>query len=83
VGTFLKTAVALLVIVSVATVLVTPDNRDDVDGLLRQHVLLAQPAFHALLHIVSRLSLGICCHDLALHRLECLNLLDLVCVRLC
>ena len=84
VGNFLKTAVALLVIVSVATILISPDTTDDVDGVLQHHSLFtAHPVFHAVLGSITRLSLHLFSSDLAIHRLECLNLLDLVCVRLC
>ena len=84
VGNFLKTAITLVVIVSVATILVSPDTTDDIDGVLQHHFLFtAHLVFHTVLGSITRLSLHLFSSDLAIHRLECLNLLDLVCVRLC
>jgi len=78
-----KTAVALLVIVSVATILISPQTTDDVDGVLQHHFFVIHPVFHTLLDSNTRLNLHLFSSDLAIHRLECLNLLDLVCARLC
>jgi hypothetical protein len=83
VGNFVKTVVALLVIVSVATILISPDTGDDVDGVLQHHVFAAHPVFHTILESIIRLNQQLFSNDLAIHRLECLNLLDLVCARLC
>jgi hypothetical protein len=83
VGKFLKAAVVLVVIVSVATILISPDSSDDVDGVLQHHVFVAHPVLLSLLQTVSLLTIPLLSRDLAMHRLECLDLLDLVCVRLC
>jgi hypothetical protein len=83
VGQFLKAAVVLVVIVSVATILISPDSSDDVDGVLQHHTCVAQPVFLTLFQSISHLTIQLLHPDLAIHRLECLDLLDLVCVRLC
>ncbi len=84
----LKFAVALAVVLAVATVLITPDPTDDVEGvLLRTH----QPVVHAVFHAISSRTLQSFAsrflpavyRDLSAHRSQPADLLDLVCVRLC
>lgn len=83
VGKFLKAAVALVMVLSVATILISPDTSDDVDGVLQHHVFPAHPVFLSVLQSISLLTTHFFSRDLGIHRLECLDLLDLVCVRLC
>jgi hypothetical protein len=85
VGTLLKTVVALLVILAVAIILITPDRSDDAVGIvLHHHHALALPAvLHGLVQNLIVLTLSPVTRDLSLQRLESLELLDLVCVRLC
>jgi hypothetical protein len=74
----------MLIIVSVAGILITPDSADDVDGALqRQHLVKAQMVsisssqYQFLFPAIPLYA------PLALNRLIPSNLLDLVCVRLC
>jgi hypothetical protein len=84
VGTFVKVAVALLIVVSVATILVTPDPTDDVIGVVHQH---QGPAvylvFLNLIHGITLSVTSLLLSDAAPEELHSPDLLDLVCVRLC
>jgi hypothetical protein len=84
VGTFVKAVVGLLIIVSVATILVTPDPTDDVMGVVHQHqILTAQLVFLNLVPGVLMAMSSIGGNDVVAEELHSPDLLDLVCVRLC
>ena len=84
VGIFVKVLVALLIVVAVATILVTPNPKDDVVGVLhRFHAVMAQVAFLGLSHILPLLITSSLLKDTPAEVIPCLNVLDLVCVRLC
>jgi hypothetical protein len=84
VGTFVKVVIALLIIVSVVTILVTPDPTDDVLGVVHQHHVAT---FHlVLLTLIYGLFLAVTSalgNDATSEELRSPDLLDLVCVRLC
>jgi hypothetical protein len=83
VGTFAKAVLVLLIVLSIATILFTPDPNDDVLGILhQQHVLTAQPVFLSLVQTsVSTESLAV--PDASVSVLLSADLIDLVCNRLC
>lgn len=81
-GTFVKVAVALLIVVSVATILVTPDPTDDVMGVMHQHQV-PTVSLVSLIHGVSLPATPSLVSDAAPEELHSPDLLDLVCVRLC
>jgi len=84
VGTFVKLAIGLLVILSVVTILVTPDPTDDVMGVLHQHQAVIAPlVFLSLIHSVALSVTSALGNDAASEELHSSELLDLVCVRLC
>ena len=83
-GTFVKAVVGLLIIVSVVTILVTPDPTDDVMGVVHQHQILT--AQLVSLNIVHGVFLGLNSiggNEVVGEELHSPDLLDLVCVRLC
>jgi hypothetical protein len=84
VGTFVKVAIALLIVVSVATILATPDPTDDVLGVVHQHHVTT---FHLVfLTLIYGLSLAVTSalgNDASSEELRSPDLLDLVCARLC
>jgi thiosulfate reductase cytochrome b subunit len=84
VGTFVKVAIALLIVVSVVTILVTPDPTDDVLGVVHQHQMAA---FHLVfLSLVYGVALAVTAalrNDATSEELHSPDLIDLVCVRLC
>ncbi len=83
-GILVKVVLALLIVLSVATILATPDPTDDVMGVLhQQHMVLAQLVFLGLIHIVPLLITSSSVPDTPAEAPPSLNLLDLVCVRLC
>ena len=83
-GTFLKFAVVLLVMLSVATILLTPDPTDDVMGVVHQHQVAAvHLVFLNLIHDVVLSVTPSLISDAAPEELHSPDLLDLVCVRLC
>jgi len=79
-----KVVVALLVVVAVATVLISPDPTDDVTGILHQHIKLQKLAA-ILAQPVSVPSLGLV---VVLHAARSTvrlpdDIVSLTCVRLC
>jgi len=82
VGTYTKLVLGLLIVLSLTTILISPDPNDDILGVLhQQHVLTAQPTFVALLPVaVSIVALAV--PDESAEPLVSANLLDLVCIRL-
>jgi hypothetical protein len=82
VGTYTKLVLGLLIVLSITTILISPDPNDDILGVLhQQHVLTAQPTFVALLPVsVSIVALAV--PDESAEPLVSTNLLDLVCIRL-
>jgi hypothetical protein len=84
VGTFVKVAIALLIVVSVVTILVTPDPTDDVLGVVHQHQVAT---FHLVfLNLVYGVALAVTSalgNDATSEELHSADLIDLVCVRLC
>jgi hypothetical protein len=84
VGTFVKVAVGLLIIVSVVTILVTPDPTDDVMGVMHQHQVASfHLVFLNLIHGVALPVTSLLGNDASPEELHSPDLLDLVCVRLC
>ncbi|HEY1262955.1 MAG TPA: hypothetical protein VGF06_05490 [Terriglobales bacterium] len=74
---------AALVILAVATILVTPDPADDVLGVLHKHHLMhVAPVFAGVLQPVLLLA-SFLPAGLASRRSESADLFDLICVRLC
>ena len=82
VGTYTKLVLGLLIVLSITTILISPDPNDDILGVLhQQHVLTAQPTFVALLPVaVSIVAFAV--PDESAEPLVSANLLDLVCIRL-
>jgi hypothetical protein len=74
----------MLIIVSVAGILITPDFADDVDGVLqRQNLAKAQMVSISSSQYQFLFPAIPLCAPVPLNRLMLSNLLDLVCVRLC
>lgn len=78
-----KVGLAIVIIVSVASILVTPDPSDDVDGVIARHnivnavvVPVSVSQSHSLPPVTFRFA------PIAMHRTPH-NVLDLACVRLC
>lgn len=79
-----KVGLAIVIVVSVASILITPDPSDDVDGALqRQHFVKATVVPISASQSGSLLPVTLGFAPVALRRSALANLLDLVCVRLC
>ncbi|MBI3478494.1 MAG: hypothetical protein HY010_22430 [Acidobacteria bacterium] len=79
-----KVGLAIVIVVSVASILITPDPSDDVNGVLQQrHAVKAASITVSVvpLHIVPRISVRLAPESL--RPMVRSNLLDLVCVLLC
>jgi hypothetical protein len=79
-----KVGLAIIIVVSVASVLITPDLSDDVDGVTARHtivnatvVAISASQFHSLPPAAFWFA------PVAMHRSAAHSVLDLVCVRLC
>jgi hypothetical protein len=79
-----KLGLAIVIVVSLASILITPDPSDDVDGVLQRHHLvkvavapISARQRESPAQVSGELSL------LVFPRSTPSNLLDLVCVRLC
>ena len=79
-----KVGLVIVIIASVASIVITPDPSDDVDGVLQRHhpvrvtaVPISTSQSQSVLHITLWFA------PLAVHRSAQVKLLDLVCVRLC
>ena len=83
----LTIGLAVILIVSCAAILITPDPTDDVDGVIGQHHQLTLPNLEAT--VSAQLDLFVpptprSLFDITVDPHTCFaNLLDLVCVRLC
>ena len=77
--------VALLMIVAVATVLISPDPTDDVPGILHQHLKVQKMAVivHLPVNIAAHLAAGIVFGPGRISGFSCADLAALTCVRLC
>jgi hypothetical protein len=79
-----KVGLAIVIVVSVASVLITPDPSDDVDGVIATNNLrkvtvvpISASQSQSLPPVTFRFA------PVALHHSATYNVLDLVCVRLC
>ena len=83
VGTYTKLVLGLLVILSITTILISPDPTDDVLGVMhQQHVLTAQPVLLGLIQAAPSPTAIVLASDSA-EIPPSGDLLDLVCTRLC
>jgi hypothetical protein len=80
---FTKLVLVLLVIISVATILITPDPSDDVDGLLHHGHSLAFFPFFGRVDQLVRLFLPEVSHEAFKPPPRSADLLELVCTHLC
>lgn len=81
---FFKVAVILLVVVAVATILITPDPSDDVAGVLHaKHSPISFTLFATLLKSLPLPVARVVSRDSLARREMHPDLLDLVCARLC
>jgi len=79
-----KVGLAVVIVVSVASVLITPDPCDDVDGALqRQHLVKTTVVPVSASQSQSLLPVILGFAPVAWRRPALSSLLDLVCVRLC
>ena len=79
-----KVGLAIIIIVSVASVLITPDPSDDVDGVIARHTFVnatVVPISASQSHSLPPVTFWFA--PVAMHRSAAHNVLDLVCVRLC
>ena len=83
VGAAAKVVLGLMIILSVTTILLTPDPNDDVMGILhQQHVMAVQPVLLPAVQVFIASSLARISEELVEVPLS-VDLLDLVCTRLC
>jgi hypothetical protein len=83
VGTAAKVVLGLMIILSVTTILLTPDPNDDVMGILhQQHVMAVQPVLLSVVQVFIASTLVRISDELVEVPLS-VDLLDLVCTRLC
>jgi hypothetical protein len=83
VGTTAKVVLGLVIVLSVTTILLTPDPTDDVMGILhQQHVMAIQPVLLSAVQVFVATSLVRVSDELVEVPLS-VDLLDLVCTRLC
>jgi hypothetical protein len=83
VGTAAKVVLGLMIILSVTTILLTPDPNDDVMGILhQQHVMAVQPVLLSMVQVFITSSLVRISEEFVEVPLS-VDLLDLVCTRLC
>jgi hypothetical protein len=79
-----KVGLAIVIVVSVASVLITPDLSDDVDGALQgKHLVKVTVVLISVSQSQSLLPITRTFGPVALQRPALSNLRDLVCVRLC
>jgi hypothetical protein len=83
VGNFVKVALILIVVVAVATILVTPDPKDDVPGVLHKAQVYGLSLSSAVLQPLAVSPARAMAHLVPFYQPDSSGLLDLVCVRLC
>ena len=79
-----KVGLAIVIIVSVASILITPDPSDDVDGVIARHNIVnavVVPVSVSQSHSLPPVTFWFA--PVAMHRSTPHNVLDLACVRLC
>lgn len=83
-STYGRVLLALLIIVSVATILITPDPSDDVVGVLhQQHSIVSLPVFVKLVRHTILISFCVPSQDSTAHFARFSDLLEMVCTHLC
>jgi len=82
-GQFFRAFVVIVVAVALATVLLTPDPNDDVNGLLHQQHVKFFLALQGLFLQAVESYASVCAADMISSSSRALELVDLNCVRLC